>query len=270
MVKASDIIAAAPKYMGTPYSRMDCQAFVEACLKYAGNDTDLGGSNAWYRKCIKNGWVGTPEECKKKYGRIPPGAFLFIHAFDGGEKKRGYNDKYGNASHIGLYTDETGRQMVKQAMEYGVTDASKYNFGDGAMHSSSKRECVCTSKFNGATISGGWNKVGLWNEIDYGMESKGGETVKVTYTAVVVGGGLNIRKEKSTKSQLIAQIPEGANVLVTEEEGDWSKVSYQGHTGYVLNRYLKEVTAEPETITVQRKELMDMYDKLGNMLGMRG
>lgn len=55
-------------YLGTSYSRMDCQAFVEACLRDVGISEDLPGSNAWYRAMT---WVGTPEECKSRFGSIP-------------------------------------------------------------------------------------------------------------------------------------------------------------------------------------------------------
>ena len=54
---------------------MDCQKFVENCLAEVGIKKDLAGSNTWYRYIT---WTGTPEECKQKFGRIPPGAFLFI------------------------------------------------------------------------------------------------------------------------------------------------------------------------------------------------
>ena len=74
----------------------------------------------------------------ERFGSIPKGAFLFILKHDGGETNRGYRDGLGNASHIGLYT---GR-------------------GQGAMHSSSSRGCVCESTFAGKTIrNGGWNTV---------------------------------------------------------------------------------------------------------------
>ena len=135
------------KYIGTPYSTVDCQALVERCLADAGLNKNLAGSNAWYRECRKNGWTGSPEECKRKFGLIPKGAFLFILKNDGGEVQRGYHDGLGNASHIGLYT---GR-------------------GKGAIHSSSSRGQVCESAFSGKTIpNGGWNTVGLWKQLDYG------------------------------------------------------------------------------------------------------
>jgi len=135
------------QYLGVPYSTMDCQEFVEKCLADCGWKVDLKGSNAWYRKCRQEGWVGTPEECVRKYGTTPDGAFLFIHAFDGGEEKVGYHDGLGNASHIGLCTGSRGK---------------------GAIHSSSTRGCVAESEYHNKSINGGWNMVGLLpREIDY-------------------------------------------------------------------------------------------------------
>ena len=131
------------KYIGTPYSVMDCQAFVEACLRDAGIAMDLAGSNAWYRAMD---WVGTPEECVALFGRVPKGAFLFIHAFDGGEPIKYRADRRGNASHIGICTGT----------------------GLGAIHSSYSRGGVYESSFSGRTINGGWNCVGLWRKLDYG------------------------------------------------------------------------------------------------------
>ena len=161
-VSAETVSLQGDKYLGRPYSQMDCQEFVERCMKDAGLDKNLAGSNAWYRECIKNGWVGTPEECRKTFGSIPKGAFLFIVERDGSEVKRGYRDGLGNASHIGLYT---GR-------------------GKGAIHSSSSRKCVAESAFAGKTIpNGGWNTVGLWKRLSYGetidRKLQGGDNVGI-------------------------------------------------------------------------------------------
>lgn len=94
-------------YVGIPYSRLDCQGFVEQVLKDLGVRKEDGspynwkGSNSMYRNFIR--WRGTLDECRKKFGGIPKGAFLFIVKHDGGEVERGYHDDLGNASHVGLY-----------------------------------------------------------------------------------------------------------------------------------------------------------------------
>lgn len=132
--------------LGTPYSEMDCQAFIEWCLKQCGENKNLAGSNAWYREVAKNGVILSPEECVRELGRVPKGAFLFIHANDGKEPAKYKDDGMGNASHIGLCTIPRG---------------------EGAIHSSSSRGCVAESKFKEKTIKGGWNKVGLWNRVAY-------------------------------------------------------------------------------------------------------
>ena len=145
MIDGNKLGAVGFEKLGTPYREMDCQAFIEWCLRQCGLKKDLAGSNAWYREVMKNGAVMTPEECVKQLGKVPAGAFLFIHAFDGGEEKRGYRDGLGNASHIGIVTGK----------------------GEGAIHSSSSRGCVAESGFRGKTIRGGWNRVGLWNKVRY-------------------------------------------------------------------------------------------------------
>ena len=98
-------------YVGTAYSRLDCQGFVEQVLKDLGVRKKDGspynwrGSNSMWRNYI--GWKGTIEECKKKFGCIPQGAFLFLLKWDGKEEEKGYTDGLGNASHVGLYLGTT-------------------------------------------------------------------------------------------------------------------------------------------------------------------
>ena len=93
-------------YLGEPYSKYDCQAFVEQVLKDLGVRKPDGspynwrGSNSMFRNHIR--WRGTIEECRKKFGTIPQGAFLFLVKHDGGEVEKGYHDDLGNASHVGL------------------------------------------------------------------------------------------------------------------------------------------------------------------------
>ena len=154
MIDGNKLGAVGFEKLGTPYRQMDCQAFIEWCLRQCGLKKDLAGSNAWYREVMKNGAVMTPEECVKQLGKVPAGAFLFIHAFDGGEPEKYRKDGLGNASHIGI---ATGR-------------------GEGAIHSSASRGCVAESRFRNKTISGGWNRVGLWDRVSYDYATANSET----------------------------------------------------------------------------------------------
>lgn len=270
MIDADKLATAGCRYLGVPYSEMDCQAFVEKCLRDCGIDMNLAGSNAWYRFVMQNGWTGSPEECKKEYGRIPPGAFLFILKQDGGEPGKYKGDGIGNASHIGIYTGMTGKEMVRAGIDAGDKDAAAWDYGDGAINSSSSRGHVCTSKFAGKSISGGWNRIGLWTgAIDYGLDGGG---VKVTYQARVIGGALNLRASPSREATRIDQIPDGTVVTVTEDLAGWSKVVYDGQEGYVMSMYLEEVKPEQDTemTLVPRDELEKMYDMIGGWLGLRG
>ena len=179
MIDGNRLGTAGDRYLGTPYTQMDCQAFVEQCLRVCGLDINLTGSNAWFREVRRNGEILTPEECTKKYGKVPTGAFLFIWANDGKEPEKYKQDGLGNASHIGIVTNQTAEQMMAEVLatiqdpEERASFVKKVSHGNGAIHSSSTRKCVATSTFDGKTIrNGGWNRVGLWNRVDYGTEEE--------------------------------------------------------------------------------------------------
>ena len=149
MIDGKKLAETAFRYLGISYSKMDCQAFVEQCLRDCGLEKNLAGSNAWYRETAAHGAVMTPEECAARLGTVPAGAFLFILEQDGKEPEKYRKDGLGNASHIGIVT---GR-------------------GEGAIHSSASRGCVAESRFQNKTVrNGGWNRVGLWDQVrfDYG------------------------------------------------------------------------------------------------------
>ena len=99
--------AKSTSYDKLKYSQYDCQAFCELVLKDIGVRNSKGqpynwkGSNDMYRNAVS--WVGTIEECKRKFGEIPVGAWAFMWDTTGNEKLRGYYDGKGNASHVGIY-----------------------------------------------------------------------------------------------------------------------------------------------------------------------
>lgn len=233
MVDGNKLGDAGFKYLGTPYSQMDCQAFVEKCLSDCGLRKDLAGSNAWFREVYKNGVILTPEECVRQLGCVPKGAFLFILEHDGKEPEKYKPDGLGNASHIGICTIPKG---------------------EGAIHSSSSRGCVAESKFKQKSINGGWNRVGLWNQVSY--DYGGGitptpepapepEPIPIKKKTAVVGNvdpnkrqDVNFRTRPNTNAVLIDRIKCGETVEVLSEDGTWTKIRWHGQTGYMMSKFL--------------------------------
>jgi len=263
MVNGNELANAGFKYLGRSYEEMDCQKFVERCLKDCGNNTDLAGSNAWYRKVMNEGWVGTPEECKAKYGSVPKGAFLFILEHDGKEPSKYHGDGIGNASHIGIVTGQ----------------------GQGAIHSSKSRGGVCESKFQGKSISGGWNRVGLWtNAVDYSGVTPGPspdpgpdpeptpEPEPEPQTATVWsanGKHVHLRKAKSTSSKVVDDVPCGATVEVQEYGDDWCKVKYVDKRvakwyGYMMTSFLRFNEELPQVDPSEEEEDEDLDGPTGD------
>ena len=231
MVNGNELGNAGFQYLGVPYSRMDCQAFVEQCLRDCGMDKNLAGSNAWYREVNAHGAIMSPEECVKQLGCVPEGAFLFIHAYDGGEPAKYHGDGLGNASHIGICTGTRG---------------------EGAIASSASRGCVAESKFKGKTINGGWNKVGLWDQVAYdygggtepipGPQPDPGPTPEITAIVGNVPAGnrqdVNLRAKASTTSRRLERIECGQTVEVLKYGTEWCKVRWRNTTGYMMTQFL--------------------------------
>lgn len=129
--------AESDRYTGVPYSKLDCQAFVEAVLKDCGVRKPDGsaynwkGSNSMWRNALY--WKGTIEECRQLYGNIPLGSWVFIVKHDGGEIDRGYHDDEGNASHVGIYCRE-GSEPVRDSTKTKTRDGVGYRKLEGFTH----------------------------------------------------------------------------------------------------------------------------------------
>ena len=239
--------------LGTPYSEMDCQAFVEWCLRQCGMNKDLAGSNAWFREVYNDGVIMTPEKCVQVLGTVPKGAFLFILEHDGKEPAKYKPDGLGNASHIGICTEPRG---------------------EGAIHSSASRGCVAESKFRNKTINGGWNRVGLWNQVEYDY-GKGSvpdvpedpadpvpepepEPIPEPISAFVWsenGKPVNTRKGpgKNYAQSYAGKLPVGTKVEILEKRGDWDQIRIRegGVTRvcWMMAEFLREEEPEQETGT---------------------
>jgi len=227
------------QFLGRSYEEMDCQALVERMMAAVGYRRDLGGSNSWYRECMKNGWAGTPEECIREFRSVPKGALLFIREdVSASTLGKFRDDGIGDITHMGV---KTGR-------------------GEGAIHSSRSKGCVCTSKFKDKTIpNGGWNRVGLLYVFSYGKTvdwvlehgggsgdgsvsvvpaEKEGKPVKGTVTAKS-GSTVKLRQKPSTDCPIYWDIPVGTEMEIVDQRENWSKCICGGLTGWMKNEFIR-------------------------------
>lgn len=228
-------------YLGVKYSVMDCQKFVERCIADCGKKIDLAGANTWYRYIMQHGAVMTPEECVKQLGCVPKGAFLFILKHDGKEPEKYRNDGIGNADHIGICTGDRGK---------------------GAIHSSYTKDCVCESEFHGKTIkNGGWNMVGLWDQVIFDYAGGGAspslpaEPAPLPAEIAVVGNvpagnrqEVNLRAKPAKTARLLERVPCGDAVEVLNRADDWSKIKWRDYVGYMMTKYLVFDELEPNVL----------------------
>jgi hypothetical protein len=271
MVKAEELARSGCKYIGTPYSEMDCQALWEKMLQDCGLKMNLGGSNSWYRYIKDHGWVGTPEECKKVFGCIPEGATLFIREDVSATTPEQFrHDGIGDITHMGGYTGMTGKEMCEIAEEAGVKNAKQYNFGNGAIHSSHNRGEVCTSTFRGETIkNGGWNRIGLFLEKIYYKEitptpepqpEPDPDPPFDPQTAIVEsedGNPVKMRAEPNDSCRLWWKIPIGTVVIVDnwsvkkdKKGNEWAAITWGSQEGYMINKFLRRTDYTDQTTYV--------------------
>lgn len=80
----------------------------------------------------------------------------------------------------------------------------------------------------------------------YGSTPSSGNSMYV-YTAN--GKTLNLREKGKSNAKILRVIPWGAQVKVLKSSGSWTKITYDGTTGYVVSKYLvsKRPTRRPSS-----------------------
>ena len=257
--KGKDVAAAAVQAVsvGYTYDEMDCQAFVEHCVKQAGGAMSYRGSNDMARHAA---WLGTLENAQAK-GMLRPGALLFIHEEDESALPARYaGDGLGDFSHVGLYV---GADALSD------TDKSGRRRACDVVHSSATMGRVA-----GSTLQNGGTHVGGAHEIDYGEEATpgvepgagidqgeaggaaavgdgltaGSPAAGAERYAVVAspdGGPVKLRRSASRDEPLYWLVNAGARVRVERERDGWALITAictDGYTrrAYMMTKYLGE------------------------------
>lgn len=88
----------------------------------------------------------------------------------------------------------------------------------------------------------------------------------VDYARVTtVTGGLNQRE--TPNGTRIAVIPQGATVSVHVKGTDWSRVSYNGKTGYVMTKFLTFGSVAPTETPIPAPEVVTSYARVNTVTG---
>ena len=211
------------------YAQVDCIRVITIPLNTAGKKFDYTGSNYFVRYEVANLQRLTKES------QLAPGKALF-------RSKE---------------PDEDGYKLPDRYAAGGECDTGDYRdyhhiglyLGDGQIEDSNK-----TDTQDGPAISTNWR---AWEwvadivAVDYGEpvvplpienETGGGEETMNTATVSTGGQGpLNFRQGAGAGYKFCARnpkIPEGAVVEVLETKGEWTRVIYNGETGWVKGQYL--------------------------------
>lgn len=242
--------------VGYTYDEMDCQAFVEHCVKQAGGQMDYRGSNDMARNAA---WLGTLAQAQAQ-GRLVPGAGVLIREETEANLPARYaGDGLGDFSHVGLYV---GPDALTDTDKNGNARSCDVVHSNGTM-----------GRVAGSTLANGWTHVMWFTEIDYGNEAglgveqgadssdvaDGGMDMSDELTAgtpvttlkryaVVVspdGGPVKLRKSASKDESLYWHVNPGARVQVERERDGWAlirAICTDGHTrrAYMMAQYVEE------------------------------
>ena len=144
-------------HVGYTYDELDCQAFVEHCVRQAGGRMDYLGTNDMARRAA---WLGTLDEARAQ-GRLVPGAGLLIReATEANLPARYAGDGLGDFSHVGLYVGENALTD---------TDKNGRRRACDVVHSS-----ATIGRVAGSTLQNGWTHALWFSEIDYAVTAGAG------------------------------------------------------------------------------------------------
>ena len=73
-----------------------------------------------------------------------------------------------------------------------------------------------------------------------------GEDDALYAVVTTVSGSLNLRRDALPGSPVLARIPKGTTIRIDEKLSAWSRTTYGGQTGYVMNTYLTFHQGKPE------------------------
>ena len=135
------------------------------------------------------------------------------------------------------------------AAEYKVITADAVNFRSGPSTSySSLGKLNKGDKVEYLGESGSWVKVKYNNKTGYVYGSYVGDDTSATIK-YVTATSLNVRSGAGTSYSILGSLSKGTKVEVISTANGWSKINYNGSTGYVSSQYLSSSNTNSSTST---------------------
>ena len=153
------------------------------------------------------------------------------------------------ASSIMLHTGMTTSFADTQ---YGVITANSVNFRSGPSTSySSIGKLNKGDKVEYLDENGSWVKVKYSGKTGYVYGTYVEKDTSSTTTKYVNATSLNVRSGPSTSYSVIGKLSKGTKIDVISTSNGWSKIKYDGQTGYVSSKYLSSSAPESNTTTTK-------------------
>lgn len=181
----------------------DCSGLIKWAMESLGGKMYHGATTMYNSWCTSK---GTFKSGKRTDGKeLKPGTALFTG-----------NDTTKN--HVGLYIGD-GKVIEAAGTQQGVIESK----------SSLKK----------------WTYWGELKGVDYAGSGGGDEptptpTPVPTGKAVVTGTKVALREGPSKNCNVLIRVDEGQTVDLASDPTDWTRVTYNGKTGYMMNKFLRK------------------------------
>ena len=85
-------------------------------------------------------------------------------------------------------------------------------------------------------------------------------------TAVIKtdSNAVRVHEEPNVTSAELFAIPRDSLVIIEEQLQNWSKISYNGYSGYIINQFLQY--QEPEYVEISKTKLQNFLKELYEVL----
>lgn len=189
---------------------VDCSGAFTYCYSKAGSSCPHGSNSMFRLQSTKKGRIGDIE--------LKPGMPVYRHKDDGQEPDKFKKDNLGNFNHVGCYVGGT-RVIEAKGEKYGVVESDISTW-----------EYASELKYTNYDVG---------TEADTDTDEI---FTPVTATvAVQPNSTLNLRKKPSTAkdSTILARIPYGTELTLTDAKPGWYKTSYKNTRGWVSADYIQ-------------------------------